>query len=64
MDGFIGPCLAGCADADCDVRQAAVYGVGVMAQNLGQSFNPHAAGALQALASVIQSPAAREARPM
>lgn len=60
LDGFIGPCLAGCADADCDVRQAAVYGVGVMAQNLGNSFSPHAAGALQSLAAVIQAPGARD----
>ena len=26
LDGFIGPCIAGCTDSDCDVRQAAVYG--------------------------------------
>lgn len=60
LDGFIGPCFAGCADADCDVRQAAAYGVGVMAQTLGRSFAPHAGGALQALAGVIQAPGARD----
>ena len=60
LDGFIAPCFSGCGDADCDVRQASVYGVGVMAQNLGQAFLPHVAGALQALATVIQAPGARE----
>ena len=60
LNGFIGPCLAGCQDSDCDVRQAAVYGVGVMAAALGQSFVPHINGALQALAAVIQAPNARD----
>ena len=38
---LVGPCLAGCRDADADVRQASVYGVGVMAQALGAAFTPH-----------------------
>jgi len=59
LDGFVGPCLAGCADADADVRQASVYGVGVMAAAVGTAFAPHVPGALAALARVIQAPDAR-----
>ena len=59
LDAFVGPCLAGCADADADVRQASVYGVGVMAAALGAAFAPHVPGALAALARVIQAPDAR-----
>jgi len=60
LDGFVGPVLAGCTDADCDVRQASVYGVGVMAQQLGPNFTKHVPGALQALARVIQAPDAKD----
>ena len=59
LDGFAGPCLAGCTDADADVRQASVYGVGVMAEKLGQAFAPHVPASLQTLAQVIQAPDAR-----
>ena len=59
LDAFVGPCLAGCDDADADVRQASVYGVGVMAAAVGQAFEPHVPGALAALARVIQAPDAR-----
>jgi hypothetical protein len=59
LDGFVGPCFAGCADPDADVRQASVYGVGVMAQRLGQHFTPHVPNALRALAGVISAPDAR-----
>ena len=59
LDGFAGPCFAGCADPDADVRQASVYGVGVMAQRLGQHFTPHVPNALRALAGVISAPDAR-----
>ena len=59
LDAFVGPCLAGCDDADADVRQASVYGVGVMAAAVGQAFAPHVPGALAALARVIQAPDAR-----
>ena len=55
LDGFAGPCLAGCTDADADVRQASVYGVGVMAEKLGAAFAPHVPASLQALAAVIQA---------
>ena len=37
-------------DADADVRQASVYGVGVMAQALGAAFTPHVPASLAALA--------------
>ena len=59
LDGFAGPCLAGCTDADADVRQASVYGVGVMAEKLGAAFAPHVPASLQALAAVIQAPDSR-----
>ena len=59
LDAFVGPCLAGCADPDADVRQASVYGVGVMAAAVGAAFAPHVPGALAALARVIQAPDAR-----
>lgn len=59
LDGFVGPCLAGCDDSDVDVRQASVYGVGVMAVGAGAAFAPHVPGALEALAKVIQAPDAR-----
>ena len=59
LDAFVGPCLAGCDYADADVRQASVYGVGVMAAAVGQAFAPHVPGALAALARVIQAPDAR-----
>ena len=60
LDGFIGPCLAGCGDKDADVRQASVYGVGVMAAALGANFTPHVPSALAAMAAVIQAPNARD----
>ena len=60
LEGFVGPCLAGCRDADADVRQASVYGVGVMAQALGAAFTPHVPASLAALAAVIQAPDARD----
>ena len=59
LDGFVGPCFAGCDDPDCDVRQASVYGVGVMAAAVGTHFANHVPRALQALAKVIQAPDAR-----
>jgi len=60
LDGFVGPCIEGCTDNDADVRQASVYGVGVMSEHCGQRFAPHVSSALTALASVIQAPGARE----
>ena len=49
LDGFVSPCIAGCTDNDADVRQASVYGVGVMSEHCGQSFNAHVPSALSAL---------------
>jgi hypothetical protein len=59
LNAFVGPCLAGCGDDDADLRQASVYGVGVMAAAVGRAFAPHVPGALAALARVIQAPDAR-----
>ena len=42
------------------MRQASVYGVGVMAQALGAAFTPHVPASLAALAAVIQAPDARD----
>ena len=52
--------LAGCRDADADVRQASVYGVGVMAQALGAPSRRTCPRVLAALAAVIQAPDARD----
>jgi importin-5 len=60
LEGFVTPCIEGCTDADADVRQASVYGVGVMAEHCGMSFSNYVQHALQALASVIQAPGSRD----
>ena len=60
LEGFVVPCIAGCGDNDADVRQASVYGIGVMAEHCGDKFAPHVSNALAALAAVIQAPGARD----
>jgi hypothetical protein len=40
-------------DVDADVRQAAVYGLGVLAQHGGEAFAPHVLQTAQALIAVI-----------
>jgi hypothetical protein len=60
LEGFVTPCVEGCMDADADVRQASVYGVGVLAEHCGPNFSKYVQGALGALAQVIQSPGARD----
>ena len=51
--------LAGCGDRDANVRQCAVYGLGIAASLHAQAFAPHASAALMAIIGIITSPAAR-----
>jgi len=60
LAGFVTPCVEGCMDSDADVRQASVYGVGVLAEHCGQRFSQYVPAALGALAGVIQAPGARD----
>eukprot|EP00850_Spirogloea_muscicola_P020012 SM000205S06219 [mRNA] locus=s205:248959:255137:+ [translate_table: standard] len=56
---FMPPLLEACTDVNSDVRQAAVYGVGVCAQLGGDSFRPVCTEALTRLTSAIGHPEAR-----
>jgi hypothetical protein len=62
---YLGPAvprlLAGCAERDANVRQCAVYGLGVAASLHAQAFAPHATAALHAIVGIITAPGARRA---
>ncbi|KAK2541350.1 Ipo5 [Columba guinea] len=56
---FLRPMLQSICDNSPEVRQAAAYGVGVMAQFGGDSYRPFCTEALPLLVRVIQSPDAK-----
>uniref|UniRef100_A0A8B9QS90 Importin-5 n=3 Tax=Aves TaxID=8782 RepID=A0A8B9QS90_APTOW len=56
---FLRPMLQSICDNSPEVRQAAAYGVGVMAQFGGDSYHPFCTEALPLLVRVIQSPDAK-----
>uniref|UniRef100_A0A7M4FL78 Importin 5 n=1 Tax=Crocodylus porosus TaxID=8502 RepID=A0A7M4FL78_CROPO len=56
---FLRPMLQSVCDNSPEVRQAAAYGVGVMAQFGGDSYRPFCTEALPLLVRVIQSPDAK-----
>uniref|UniRef100_A0A8C0V8D4 Importin 5 n=1 Tax=Cyanistes caeruleus TaxID=156563 RepID=A0A8C0V8D4_CYACU len=56
---FLRPMLESVCDSSPEVRQAAAYGVGVMAQFGGDSYRPVCPEALPLLVRVIQSPDAK-----
>ncbi|CAM4380542.1 unnamed protein product, partial [Caretta caretta] len=56
---FLRPMLQSICDNSPEVRQAAAYGVGVMAQFGGESYRPFCTEALPLLVRVIQSPDAK-----
>jgi len=58
---FLLPLINGIIDKSPEVRQAASYGIGVMAQNGGESYGDAIKQALPMLAQVINDPSAREA---
>uniref|UniRef100_A0A6Q2XKZ8 TOG domain-containing protein n=1 Tax=Esox lucius TaxID=8010 RepID=A0A6Q2XKZ8_ESOLU len=55
-DYFLRPMLQSLCDTSPEVRQAAAYGVGVMAQYGGDNYRPFCTEALPLLVGVIQSP--------
>lgn len=56
---FLRPMLQSLCDTSPEVRQAAAYGVGVMAQNGGESYRPFCTEAIPLLVGVIQAAEAR-----
>ncbi|CAK6979970.1 importin-5 [Scomber scombrus] len=56
---FLGPMLQSLCDTSPEVRQAASYGVSVMAQYGGESYRPFCTEAIPLLVTVIQSPDSR-----
>eukprot|EP00696_Hemimastix_kukwesjijk_P019154 gnl/Hemi2/8355_TR2883_c0_g1_i1.p1 gnl/Hemi2/8355_TR2883_c0_g1~~gnl/Hemi2/8355_TR2883_c0_g1_i1.p1 ORF type:complete len:871 (+),score=328.96 gnl/Hemi2/8355_TR2883_c0_g1_i1:207-2819(+) len=59
MPQFLEYALNYCADPDAEVRQAAVFLIGVSAQHGGQAFAPCAAAAVQRLHALTTDPHAR-----
>ncbi|KAK6325540.1 hypothetical protein J4Q44_G00048820 [Coregonus suidteri] len=55
-DYFLRPMAQSLCDTSPEVRQAAAYGVGVMAQYGGENYRPFCTEALPLLVGVIQSP--------
>lgn len=51
---FLPHAIAACADSSAEVRQAAAYGLGQVAQRGGESVHPHIPQIMQALSSLIQ----------
>jgi len=47
-------------DKDADLRQAAVYGLGIVAQASPASLAPHAADTVKAITALLQHPSAQE----
>ncbi|CAG4963657.1 unnamed protein product [Parnassius apollo] len=59
QDIFLEPMLSGLTAAEAEVRQAAAYGCGVLAQFGGAQFAPACARAARLLADVVAAPDAR-----
>lgn len=59
QDIFLEPMLGGLRSAEAEVRQAAAYGCGVLAQFGGAAFAPAAARAAPLLAALVAEPSAR-----
>eukprot|EP00271_Cylindrocystis_brebissonii_P019237 TRINITY_DN5787_c0_g1_i1.p1 TRINITY_DN5787_c0_g1~~TRINITY_DN5787_c0_g1_i1.p1 ORF type:complete len:1153 (+),score=248.27 TRINITY_DN5787_c0_g1_i1:117-3461(+) len=59
-DVFLPIVLSSCTHNDMDVRQAAVWGIGVCAQFGGATFAPRIGEALQKLSEVVSSPSCRD----
>ncbi|EFJ15568.1 hypothetical protein SELMODRAFT_155690 [Selaginella moellendorffii] len=59
-DTFLPFMLEAANDINCDVRQAAVYGIGVCAEFGGAKFKPVVREALERLNAVVSHPAARQ----
>lgn len=59
QDIFLEPMLSGLRSAEAEVRQAAAYGCGVLAQFGGAAFAGAAARAVPLLAALIAEPDAR-----
>lgn len=59
QDIFLEPMLSGLSSGEAEVRQAASYGCGVLAQFGGEQFAPACARALPLLAALIADPEAR-----
>ncbi|KAF7052188.1 hypothetical protein CFC21_060321 [Triticum aestivum] len=55
-DTYLPSLLEACASENPDVRQAAVYGIGICAEFGGSSFRPHTGEALSRLYNVIKHP--------
>lgn len=51
--------LESCTDSHADLRQCAVYGLGVLAAKAGDSFRPYINDALQRISAIIAAPNAR-----
>ncbi|GAB2266827.1 Importin-5 [Dionaea muscipula] len=60
-DTYLPFLLAACNDENADIRQAAVYGLGVCAEYGGSVFRPLVGEALSRLSAVIRHPNARQA---
>ncbi|KAF2351074.1 Armadillo-type fold [Trinorchestia longiramus] len=58
-DHFLQPLMSFISSKQCEVRQAAVYGCGVLAQFGGPSFSPVCAQMVPMLVQVIQEPDSR-----
>lgn len=56
---FVPPMLEACTDEHPDVRQAAVYGIGVCAQYGGPTFRPLVSESLRRLSSLVAHPSCR-----
>lgn len=59
QDIFLEPMLAGLQSSQAEVRQAASYGCGVLAQFAGEQFASACARALPLLAALIAEPESR-----
>ncbi|XP_044979842.1 importin-5-like [Hordeum vulgare subsp. vulgare] len=55
-DTYLPSLLEACASENPDVRQAAVYGIGICAEFGGSAFRPHTGEALSRLYNVIKHP--------
>ena len=55
--------LAACSNPDADLRQCAVYGLGILAQHRSAAFQAIAAPALKAITDIIRAPHSRCVHP-
>jgi HEAT repeat protein len=55
-DTYLPSLLEACTSENPDIRQAAVYGIGICAEFGGSAFRPHTGEALSRLYNVIKHP--------